>query len=120
MKTTDGMQQGIRLRQTRRFIASDPSSIVLGRNVQADDGAGGFTTTATAQRAQVFKVVQKAQSDAVERRNMAGEVVRPAITLVCMPDANIQRGDTFTWEGLAAEVVWLTRLDYVLHAEVAL
>lgn len=107
-------------RQTEDFIERNPSDVVLSREVRADDGAGGYTTTATPLTSQRVRVVQQRQNSGTERRNQAGEVVRPAITLVMKHDADVQRGDTFDWQGLDAEVVWVTDLRYVKHAEVAI
>ena len=103
--------------QTKQFIAEDPTSVVLSRNTKAEDGAGGSTFTPAPLPSQVVKVAQRSESSSVERRTESGEVVRPGITLVCEWDADIQRGDTFEWEGLNVEIVWVTALDYVKHGE---
>jgi hypothetical protein len=110
-------QQALK-RQTDRFIKDDPTTLVLTRNMRVSDGAGGYTTTPTDLDPQVVKVVQTFPR-ATERRNQAGQVVTPSIYLVMYHDANVQNGDTFLWRGLDAEVVWITELDYVKHAEVA-
>lgn len=109
-----------RERQTKRFINENPSTIVFARNTKTPDGAGGFTEIPTNLEPQVVRVVQQRRAIAIERRNSAGEVVNPTITLVCMPYTDVERDDTFKWEGLAAEVVWITDLGYVKHAEVAI
>lgn len=110
----------VKVRQTERFIAENPTDLVLTRNTRASDGAGGFTTSPTPLSSQVVRIVQQRTSAAVERRNISGEVVNPSVTLVCLPSVNVQRGDTFTWQGLSAEVVWRTDLGYVVHAEVVI
>ena len=107
-------------RQTKRFINENPTAVVFTRNVRAPDGAGGYTTTPTDLDPQVVRVVQQRRAVAVERRNSSGEVVTPSITLVCAHDADVRRNDTFTWQDLPAEVVWVTDLGYVKHAEVAI
>lgn len=108
-------------RRTTAFIADNPTSLVLVRGTnREDDGAGGWTTTPNSLPAQVLRVVQQKQGSGVERRNSAGEEVSPTITLVCEYDADVKRNDTFTWQGLKAEVVWVTDLRYVKHAEVAI
>jgi hypothetical protein len=106
-------------RQTARFINDDPTTIVLQRNMKVEDGAGGYTTAPTDLTPQVVKVSQQRSAQATERRNRSGEVVQPSIYLVMYWDADVQRDDTFVWQGLNCEVVWITDLKYVKHAEVA-
>lgn len=110
-----------KIRQTKHFIDQNPSTIVFGRNVKTEDGAGGFIDSdgPTPLDPQVVRVVQQRRAVEIERRNSSGEVVNPTITLVCMPSTDVVRGDTFKWQGLNAEVVWVTELGYVKHAEVA-
>lgn len=107
-------------RQTTRFINENPTELVLTRMTKTDDGAGGYLSEPRDLEPQVVRVVQQRQPSNVERRNADGEVVRPTITLVCHPNTDVQRNDTFTWQGLLAEIVWVTDLVYVLHAEVAI
>lgn len=106
--------------QTAHFINDDPTELVLHRNAKVDDGAGGSSTTPTSLPPQTVKVSQQRESSQTERRNAAGEVVTPKIVLVMMWDADVQRDDTFEWDGLQCEVVWVTDLKYVKHAEVAI
>lgn len=108
----------VKVRQTDRFIREDPSTVVLSRMTKNPDGAGGHTLAPTPLEPQVVKVV-KTFPRATERRNTAGEIVTPTIYLVMYPDANVQNGDTFTWNGLSGEVVWINDFGYILHAEVA-
>lgn len=116
--------EGLRtqIRQTQRFINENPSTIVFSRNERTPDGAGGFIDSDGPEPLdpQVVRVVQQRRAVEVERRNSSGEMVNPTITLVCMPDLNVMRGDTFKWQDLPAEVVWITDLGYVKHAEVAI
>jgi len=106
--------------QTKHFIDEDPTDIILTRNVKQEDGAGGYILTDPAlQPVQTFKVTQAVSAQDTERRTVAGEVVIPSIALVCEWDANIEIGDTFNWNDLLVEVVWLVRLPYVVTAEVA-
>lgn len=113
-------EYAVKVRNTKRFIDQNPSFITLMRGVDVPDGAGGSTETPAPLEPQEMRVVQQARAVATERRNSAGEVVTPTITLVCMPDTDIKRGDEFTWEGLSAEVVWVTDLKYVKHGEVSI
>lgn len=110
---------GVLLQQTEQFVNDNPTDLILKRNAKAPDGAGGTTSTPTPLSPQTVRIVQASESNAVERQNAAGEVVRPALKIVCMPDTDIERGDTFTWMGMNAEVVWLTALQYEITADVA-
>lgn len=108
-------------RQTQRFINERPTDIEFIRGTRREDGAGGYIVTDPAPLdPQTVRVVQQRSGSTVERRNSDGETVTPAITLVCMPGTDVVRGDTFTWQDLGAEVVWITDLGYVKHAEVAI
>ena len=112
--------------QTKQYIAFNPDSVVLTREVRTPDGAGGWTTTgSTPLPPQVMRIIQQRESNGTERRNRDGEVVRPALVLLAEWDANIKRNDTFTWEGQTAEIVWVQALEtsggvYELTCEVAL
>ena len=111
---------------TKQYIAYNPDSIVLTREVRTDDGAGGFTTAgSTPLPPQVFRIIQQRESNGAERRNRDGEVVRPSLVLLAEWDADIKRNDTFPWEGQTAEIVWVQALEtaggtYELSCEVAL
>lgn len=107
-------------KQTLRFIEENPSEIIFTRKTRVSDGAGGYTTTPTPLDPQVVRVVEQNVAREVERRNVAGEVVRPALAVVAMPYADLSTGDTFPWQGRTAEVVYLTVLPYELIGEVGL
>lgn len=116
MQGTDTM-----VKQTLRFIEENPADITFTRRTKVPDGAGGYTTTdAPLPDPQQVRVVQQPANAQVERRNQAGEVVRPALNIIALPDANIEIADTFTWQGRLVEVVWITDLGYELICEVAL
>lgn len=107
--------------QTRRFIADLPTEVTLSRSVASDDGAGGTVYGPPASLSpQTFKLTQQSESSATERRTSDGEVVRPTLRVVAEWDADIAIGDTFTWNGLPVEVVWITALPYEKLAEVAI
>lgn len=112
--------------QTATYIAANPDSVVLTREERTSDGAGGWTTTgSTPLPPQVVRIIQQRESNGTERRNRDGEVVRPALVLLAQHDANVQRNDTFDWDGMTAEVVWVQALEsgggvYELSCEVAL
>lgn len=110
---------GVLKQQTAQFIMESPSSLAFKRWTKVDDGAGGTTKTSVTLSPQTVRVVQAKENSMVERRTISGEVVRPSLSVVCMPDANITAGDTFTWLGFSVEVVWLTNIGYEIIAEVA-
>lgn len=106
-------------RQTRMFIKDNPVDLVVERPNWQDDGAGGrINTGATFLPAQEVRVVQQREGQHTERRLVGGEVVKPSLTVVCMWNADIQEGDYLEWRGNRIEVVWITDLHYVIHAEV--
>ena len=115
------MDQSTMRRQTHQFIMDDPTTIEITRQTRVPDGAGGTVPDAdpTPVEPQVVKVSQQRANSGVERRNADGEMVTPQIVLVCEWDADIKRDDTFVWNELDCEVVWVTDLGYVKHGEVA-
>lgn len=110
---------GVLLQQTEQFINDNPTDVVFTRHTKVSDGAGGSTTTSTPLSAQTVRIVQAGPSGSVERQNQEGTVDRPDLTIVAMPDADLQRGDTFTWQSMNAQVTWVRTLDYELLADVA-
>lgn len=112
--------QGVLVQQTEHFIDDNPTDIVFTRNTPASDGAGGHTTTSAALSAQKVRVIQGGPTAAsVERQGLSGEVERPDWTICAMPDADLQRGDTFQYRGMNAEVIWIRDLGYELLADAA-
>lgn len=106
--------------QTKEFIDENPTDLATVRNTRTPDGSGGYTTSPTDVPAQRVRLVNQARGVSTERRSASGAVVTPDIVVVGMPDLDMQRGDTFTHEGVKMEVVWVTRLLYVTHVEVAM
>lgn len=106
--------------QTRHFINDLPTVVTFMRGSVTDDGAGGTTVANPVPVGPLtVKVTQQSESEAVERRNADGETVRPSLRLVAEWDADIAMGDTFAWNGLDCEVVWITALPYVKRCEVS-
>lgn len=105
--------------QTRRFIDENPLYINLTRNARVSDGAGGYTTTPSALEPQTMRVVPQSRLVSVERRTTGGAMVKPDMNLVCQFNADVQRGDTFTYNGLLMEVIWVNDIGYEKIAEVA-
>jgi hypothetical protein len=105
-------------RMTMRYINDRPTEVVIERVVRADDGAGGTKVSApTFLGAQTFRIVDRTTPR--EFRTADGTVLVAEATVICMPDADILRGDRFTHEGIDREVVWVTDLGYEKLAEVS-
>lgn len=110
---------GVLRRQTTYFIEQNPTDLVLSREVKADDGAGGSTTTATDLEVQTVRLVRPAPTTAVERRTIGGEMVKPTLSVVGEYDSDMRRGDTFTYQGLDMEIVWVNDMGYEKVGEAA-
>lgn len=115
----DTQELAVLRRQTLHYIKSNPSEVIFTRMTKTPDGAGGSSIEPAPQTPQTVRIIQQQQYKDVERRNAAGEVVRPNMTVLAAHDANMLRGDTFVWEGLVMEVVWVTDMKYELVGEVA-
>lgn len=103
--------------QTKFFIDQNPYALTVHRNTRVPDGAGGYTETSADLPAQTVRVVSQARTVAVQRRTVSGEVVIPDISIVAEWDADLQRGDTFTYQDLNMEIVWVSDLGYEKIAE---
>ena len=109
------------LAATQMFINERPVMISFVRTVKTSDGQGGWTkttpTTLSPQR--VRKVAQGRVSDTTQRVSSDGAVVIPTSVLIGMPDLDVQRYDTFLYNGVPHEVLWVTRLpEWRTSAEV--
>jgi hypothetical protein len=115
------MMQGLEVlkKQTHAFIQEDPTPIVLTRHTSTPDGAGGTNESDAPLAPQTMRIVQTEESNTVERTNNQGEVVRPQLRIVAEVYADIIRGDTFVWQGMNCEVVWVMLLQYEKIADVA-
>ena len=115
-------------KQTHAYIMAAPTPVVLRRMTKVDDGAGGFTKTPSNQPEQVVRIIRQDESEATERRNRYGEVVRPQLVMMMEWDGNVQLGDQFDYDPRGvedpqahlAEVVWITDMNYELLCEVAI
>lgn len=105
--------------QTQQFIDQNPLYITFTRNVRNPDGAGGGTYTPTPLPPQKCRIVPQNRMISVERRNVNGAVVRPDMNVIAPWDADIMRGDTFQWQNMTMEVVWVNAISYEIIAEVA-
>jgi hypothetical protein len=99
------MGLGIRIEQTRRYIAKNPSDVVFTHRTRVPDGAGGNTYSEAAVPAQRVRLIATAPSAAVERITSTGETMLTEYSILAMPDADIDEGDTFMHDGNRYEVV---------------
>ena len=106
--------------QTRKFIAENPVNVVLTRRTKVADGAGGSRDTTLALPAQRMRAIPQRSGVSVERRTVNGVTVTPDLVLQGEHNCDIQRGDWFTYNGIAMEVVWVTTLPYEKLAEVTM
>lgn len=114
-------RQGLRVmtEQTRKFIAENPTDVVLSRRVESDDGSGGTSLgPAVAQDPQTMRIVPQSASAASEVRTTSGEMLKPTAVLIALPDANVERGDSLVIDGIRHEVAWVRRLGYEISADV--
>lgn len=109
------------LAATQAFINENPDDIVLMRAAKVAQPSGGWRLGPPAPLAsQVMrKVALNRVTAAVERVLPDGRTVHPTFTLIAMPDADIEAGDTFTLDGAKHEVVYVgDRPRWRLSAEV--
>lgn len=106
-------------KQTHEFILDNPTELIITRNVKVSDGAGGSTLSPTPLDPQTVRMVPQVRATSVERRTVGGEVVSPDVNMVAEWDADLQVGDTFKYQNLHMEVVWVYDLGYEKMAEVA-
>lgn len=99
-------------KQTKSYIAYNPSSIALVRGARVPDGAGGTITQDPAPiAAQTVRIIQQREGEGTERRNRDGEVVRPSLVMMMEWNGDAVEGDQFTWDGnKTAEVVYVQDL----------
>jgi hypothetical protein len=109
-------------RQTKQFIDENPVTLQFIRFEQIDDGMGGHydAEEPTPVDPQVVRIVEQASgSQAVERRNSAGEMVMPEFKIVAEWNADVLRGDTVEHAGLNLEVVWIILSPYEKTCDMA-
>lgn len=105
--------------QTKRFIDENPAEITFTRNTPTPDGAGGETDSALPLGKQVVRVIPQVSAQSTERRTVSGNMVTPDMKVLAEWDADLQRGDTFEWDDMPVEVIWVVVLPYEKTAEVA-
>lgn len=108
------------VKQTRQFIAEDPFALALTRITREDDGAGGYVDgPPTPVAAQTVRLVPANPNAASETRTVGGETLKTMYSIVAMPDADIQEGDSFQVNGARHEVVIVLNIGgYEVRAEV--
>jgi len=109
------------LAATQMFIDERPVMITFTRSSKTADGQGGWTKTGPTPLSpqQCRKVAQGRIADTTQRMTSDGALVIPTSVLIAMPDFDVQRYDTFLYDGLPHEVLWVTRLpEWRVQAEV--
>lgn len=110
---------GVLREQTKQFIGENPVDLVITRNVRTSDGAGGFVTAPTNLSPQTVRLVPVNKLASIQRTSVSGSMVVPDLTVIGEADLDIQRGDTFTYNGIKMQVVWVNVLGYEKTAEAA-
>lgn len=95
-------------KQTSRFIAENPTEIIVMRQTMVDDGAGGMIAQGepTPLPAQTMRIVIKSLNQQIEFRTVSGEVTNPEYSVVAEYDADLLEGDYFTYDNSRIEVVF--------------
>lgn len=84
------------LASTQAFIDDHPIDVVLVRTPQVSSGAGGWVDGAPQYLPpQRMRLVAQSQLQSSSQTRAEGDVSVPRWTLVAMPDADLERGDTF-------------------------
>ncbi len=111
-------------RQVDAEIKADPVTIILTRKPKLADGAGGWTWgTEVPQPPLTVRITpaKRRLSDMLQNTEI-GDIVRSPYVVLGYHDANIQRDDTFQWNGdtfvvksteVKNEVQTLAQVDYL-------
>ena len=88
-------------RNAERQIARNPSSIVIKRSREVDDGAGGSYRETVELPAQTVRIFMStlAGTDAKDSTGLGGHIQTQRWGCLAMWDADIDKGDTFTHQG---------------------
>lgn len=112
----------IQKRQTQAFIDADPETVVFTPGEErVSDGAGGWTVKkGTPRDPQVVRMIPTATDNDVIQ-SPEGRRVDIQYTVLGMPEATFERGDTFTWRGQEWKVDYLhQKPDYERKGDVVL
>jgi hypothetical protein len=100
------------------FIQADVRDVVLMRSPRTDDGAGGFVVGEPVPvAAQKLRLLPQ-EDGATERTTAEGESATPQFMLMGPWNANMQRFDEFTLDGVRYQVVYIDDRKYELKGEV--
>jgi hypothetical protein len=106
---------------TAAFIAVDPVPLALARRTRTPNGAGGYRLGGPSLlEPQVFRLVrQPNKGETGERVLLDGTTVQVTHHLVGSADADVEEGDSFTFEDQDYEVVHVWNVGgYEVKAEV--
>lgn len=119
MGISNDVELAIQRMNTDAFITAWPETLALSRQTKISDGQGGWTFgPPTSLPPQQFAVLSQ-NTQLEERLTLDGQMVRPDYKLVGYSDANVQRGDWFTWKGQRYDVVYVYgNRDYETLVEV--
>jgi len=103
---------------SQAFIEADARDVILLRSARTDDGAGGFTLgDPVSQGPQRFRLLPQ-EDGATERTTAEGETATPQYMLMGPWNANMQRFDGFTLDGIRYQIVYIDDRKYELKGEV--
>lgn len=94
-------------KQTKDFIAANPSDIVVQRIDTVADGSGGVKKTLAPLPAQTLRLIKRNTSTAVFRRTIDGQEVQPDFVVLGEYDADMRTGDWFFMDGIKYEFVYV-------------
>ena len=88
-------------RHVERQIARNPSSIVIQRTQEVNDGAGGSYRETVELPAQTVRIFMStfAGTDAKDKGGVGGQIQTQRWGLLAIWDADIVKGDVFTHQG---------------------
>lgn len=100
------------------FIEADARDVILQRSSRTDDGAGGVVVgTPVSVGSQRLRLLPQ-EDGATERTTAEGESATPQYMLMGPWNANMQRFDEFTLDGVRYQVVYIDDRKYELKGEV--
>jgi hypothetical protein len=103
---------------TQAFIDENPAQIVITRTQRVQTSAGGSRRAVPADLP-AFTARMVGGNLENYRLTEEGEQVLPTYTLVAMPDVDVQRWDTFSWNGHTYKVLWIQdQPEWAVRAEV--